>query len=106
MNEDTEPTSEMYGSPHIYDSGDFPPDELAKSMTHEMASMRRFDVFVEVPLSSLPPDVLRAAITTRWVHRWKGDAVRSRLVCCGFNEPVAGEDHTYLSHHFWRWSSY
>ena len=58
VNEDTEPTTDMYDSPHIYDSGDFPPEELATSMTHEMASMRRFDVFVEVPLSSLPPDVL------------------------------------------------
>ena len=96
-NEDTEPTSEMYDSPHSYDSGGFPPDELAKSMTHEMASMRRFDVFVEAPLSSLPPGVLRNAITTRWVHRWKGDTVRSRLVCRGFNEPVTGEDQTYAS---------
>ena len=87
----------MYDSPHIYDSGDFPPEELAKSMTHEMSSLRQFHVFVEVPTSSLPLDVLRTAITTRWVHRWKGDTVRSRLVCRGFNEPVADEDQTYAS---------
>ena len=52
---------------------------------------------MEAPLFSLPPDVLRAAITTRWVHRWKGDTVRSRLVCRGFNEPVTDEDQTYAS---------
>ena len=96
-NEDLEPTTEMYGSPHIYDSGGFPPEELAKSMTHEMSSMRQFHVFVEVPTSSLPPGMLRTAITTRWVHRWKGDTVRSRLVCRGFNEPVTDEDQTYAS---------
>ena len=62
-----------------------------------MASMRQLDVFVEVPLSSLPLDVLRTASTTRWVHRWKGDAVRSRLVCRGFNEPVTDEDQAYAS---------
>ena len=106
VNEDLEPTTEMHDSPHIYDSGDFPPEELAKSTTHEMASMRRLDVFVEAPLSSLPPDVLRAAITTRWVHRWKGDTVRSRLVCRGFKEPVADEDQTYASTPCWRWPSY
>ena len=94
-NEDTEPTTVMYDAPYIYDSGDFPPEELAKRMTREMVSMRRFDVFVEAPLSSLPPGVLRAAIATRWAHRWKGDTVRSRLVCRGFNEPVTDEDQTY-----------
>ena len=87
----------MYDSPYIYDSGEFPPEELATSMTHEMSSMRQFHVFVEVPASSLPPDVLRTAIATRWVHRWKGDTVRSRLVCRGFNEPVADEGQAYAS---------
>jgi hypothetical protein len=87
----------MHDSPYIYDSGDFPPDELAKGMMLEMASMRRFDVFTEAPASSLPPDAVRTAITTRWVHRWKGDVVRSRLVCRGFNETVTDEDQTYAS---------
>ena len=66
-------------------------------MTHDMASPRRFDVFAEVLVSSLPPGAARSAITTRWVHMWKGDAVRSRLVCHGFNEPATDEDQTYAS---------
>ena len=66
-------------------------------MTHEMASMRWLGVFAEAPASSLPPGVLRTAITARWVHRWKGDTARSRLVCRGFNEPVTDEDQTYAS---------
>ncbi len=87
----------MYDTPYIYDPGDFPPEELSKATMHEMASMRHFDVFEEVPISSLPPNTVHTAITTRWVHRWKGDSVRSRLVCRGFTETVTDEDQTYAS---------
>ena len=97
LSEDIEPTSETHDSPYIYDPGDFPPEELSKGMTQEMESMRYFDVFTEVPVSSLPPELVRTAITTRWVHRWKGDTVRSRLVCRGFSETVTDEDQTYAS---------
>ena len=62
-----------------------------------MASTRRFDVFVEVPASSLPFGALRAAITARWVCRWKGDVARFRLVCRSFSEDVKDEDQTYAS---------
>ena len=97
VNEDTEPTSFMYDTPYVYDSEGYPHEELSRSMTQEMSSMRKFDVFTEVPISSLPSETLRTAITTRWVHRWKGDSVRSRLVCRGFTEEVKDEGQTYAS---------
>ena len=97
VNEDTEPTTMTYDAPCVYDPGDFPPEELSKAMMHEMASMRHFDVFEEAPISSLPPNTVHIAIATRWVHRWKGDSVRSRLVCRGFTETVTDEDQTYAS---------
>ena len=66
-------------------------------MQKEMASMKNFDVFTEVLISSLPPETVKNAISTRWVYRWKGDTVRSRLVCRGFTEEVADLDDTYAS---------
>ena len=59
--------------------------------------MKTFDVFTEVLTSSLAPEIVKTAISTRWVHRWKGDSVRSRLVCKGFTEEVADLDDTYAS---------
>ncbi len=61
-------------------------------MMHEVASMRHFDVFEEIPISSLPPNTVHTAIATRWVRRWKGDLVRSRRVCRGFAETVQLRD--------------
>ena len=62
-----------------------------------MASVKTFDVFAEAPTSSLLPETVKTAISTRWVHRRKGATVRSRLVCRGFTEEVADLDDTYAS---------
>jgi hypothetical protein len=96
-NEEVEATSKMYDFPYIYDSGDYPVEALTEGMQKEMSSMKTFDVFSEVLTSSLPPETVKTAISTRWVHRWKGDSVRSRLVCRGFTEEVADLDDTYAS---------
>ena len=98
VNEDDEPTSSlMYDTPYIEGTEEFPEQELKEGMTEEMDSMRKFDVFTEVLTSELDEDTVRNAITTRWVHRWKGDKIRSRLVCRGFTEEITDTDQVYAS---------
>ena len=80
----------------IHGNDVFTQEELKKAKETEMSSMQDFKVFEQVHRDSLTADQQKALITSRWVHRRKGDnLVRSRLVCRGFNEQIADKDDIY-----------
>ena len=88
-NEDYQETKEMLDAvtmlddPEIIDTEGFPMDMLQEGMKKEMSSMTTFNVFKEVKVTDLSQDDVRQALPTRWVHVYKGDGVRSRLVAKG-----------------------
>ena len=63
----------------------YPNEALAKAMEAELQSMRDFDVFEEVNINDVEPDCARQAIGSRWVHKWKGSDIKSRLVAKGLS---------------------
>ena len=83
--------------PIIYDPEDYPEDKLRDAMQREMASMKDFGVYEEVPLHDMHNHDNGSIIQTRWVHRWKGELVKSRLVAKGYAEQVLDVDDTYAS---------
>ena len=83
--------------PRLRDSGEFPKELLQQGMMKELQAMKDFKVFKEVQRSSLTPDQQRSILTSRWVHRWKGDEVRSRLVARGYDQHIKDLDDVYAS---------
>ena len=66
-------------------------------MMKELQAMKDFKVFQEAQRSSLTTDQQRSILTSRWVHRWKGDEVRSRLVARGYGQHIKDLDDVYAS---------
>ena len=60
---------------------------LTEGIKNEVESLQHFDVF---ELTGPPPD--QRVLSTRWVHRWKGDTVKSRLVVRGFEQLFTGAE--------------
>ena len=54
-------------NPQVWYETEFPYEEEVAGMKKEMLSMKNFDVFDEVPTSSLSEEALSEAISTRWV---------------------------------------
>ena len=50
-----------------------------------------------MPANNLTPDQLRECIPTRWVHRAKGLAVKSRIVVKGYKQIIEDKDDTFAS---------
>ena len=68
-------------NPQVWYETEFPYEEEVAGMKKEMLSMKNFDVFDEVPTSSLSEEALSEAISTRSVKVRKSDgAVRGRRV--------------------------
>ena len=67
-------------------------------MKKEVESMLNFDVFSEVPVTSLSDLELSHAISSRWVKTRKPDGtVRCRLAVRGFDQVVEDPDQTFGS---------
>ena len=75
---------------------EFPEDKLKQGMSKEMESMDYFDVYEEIDVTKLTEAQRRQIIGTRWVNRWKGNEVKSRLVAQGYNQQCEPDD-TYAS---------
>ena len=78
-------------------SDDFPSALLQQGMMKELQAMKDFRVFKEAQRDSLSADQQRPILTSRWVHRWKGDEARSRLVARGFDQHITDLDDIYAS---------
>ena len=63
-------------------------------MKTEATQMKLHEVYEEVDISTLDPSTIREGdcFPTRWVHREKGQQVRSRIVAKGYSEKVDDED--------------
>ena len=60
--------------------------------------MKLHDVYEEVSVDGLPPETIRGAIDTRWVHKYKTPTqMRSRIVAKGYNEKIDDSDSIYAS---------
>jgi hypothetical protein len=55
------------------------------------------DVYEAIPLDTLTKEERDHLISSRWVDKWKGTSVKSRLVCRGFSEQVIDKDDTFAS---------
>jgi hypothetical protein len=66
-------------------------------MDSEMHSMKEHSVYEEVPLYNVTDDIIRTAIDTKWVHKWKGLLVKSRLCARGFTQIIEDADTIFAS---------
>jgi len=69
------------------DLKNFDREKLMKGMQKEVASMKNFPVFKEKSVDEvlkMDPSTYQW-IKSRWVHREKGDEVRSRFVAKGYD---------------------
>ena len=85
-------------NPQVWYETEFPYEEEVAGMKKEMLSMKNFDVFDEVPTSSLSEEALSEAISTRWVKVRKSDGtVRCRIVVRGYTQQVDDRDELFAS---------
>ena len=59
--------------------------------------MKQQGVYTERNIDELTPEEQQTIISSRWVHREKGDDVRSRIVAKGFTEHANDADDIYAS---------
>ena len=78
--------------PIIFDNEGYDETQLLEGMKHESKQMKLHDVYDKVDASSFDDNILKEAIPTRWVHRKKGPAVRSRIIAKGYTEKIEDED--------------
>lgn len=85
-------------NPFLWYETEFPKELELAGMKKEMEPMINFDVFSEVPVTSLSDSELWHAISSRWVKTRKPDGtVRCRLVVRGFDQVVEDPDQTFAS---------
>ena len=85
-------------NPQVWYETEFPYEEEVAGMKKEMLSMKNFDVFDEVPTSSLSEEALSEAMSTRWVKVRKSDGtVRCRIVVRGYTQQVYDRDELFAS---------
>ena len=90
--------SKTLENPQVWYETEFPYEEEVAGMEKEMLSMENFDVFDEVPMSSLSEEVLSEATSNRWVKVRKSDgAVRCRIVVRGYTQQLNDRDELFAS---------
>ena len=84
--------------PEIYIGEGYDQELMKEAMNKEMEDMKLHDVYEEVSVDGLPPETIRDAIDTRWVHKYKTPTqMRSRIVGKGYNEKIEDSDSIYAS---------
>ena len=83
--------------PIIHDAEGFDKDMRIKGMKKEIGPMKQQGVYTERNIDDLTPEEQQTIISSRWVHREKGDNVRSCIVAKGFTEHVNDADDIYES---------
>ena len=77
---------------------EFPEEYLVRALKKEMDSMKKFDVYDEVPLSERTSGEINGALPTKWVKTWKAaDTVRARVVVMGCFQGQIDLDVLYTS---------
>ena len=74
-----------------------PKDKLQQAMKEEMTMMRDFGVATEVDHTTMSTEYLHIALDFRFVHRWKGSTITSRLCIICYKQHVQYEDSVYAS---------
>ena len=83
--------------PIIKDSQGFDQEKLKKGMMKDMTStMVNHGVFEEITFDQATEEE-RNIIGSKWVHRNKGDEVRSRIVGIGYDEVIKDADDVFAS---------
>eukprot|EP00435_Cladocopium_sp_Y103_P062947 s105_g24.t1 len=90
-------TEQRLLEPIIKDPQGFDEEKLKKGMIKEMTSMVNQGVFEEITLDQATEEEKRNIIGSKWVHRNKGDEVRSRIVGLGYDEVIKDADDVYAS---------
>ena len=75
---------------------EFPEEYLVPALKKEMDSLKKFDVYDEVPLSERTPGEINGALPTKWVKTWK-TAVRARVLVMGCCQEQIDPDVLYAS---------
>ncbi len=84
--------------PEMYSDEGYDQELMKEAMNKEMEDMKLHDVYEEVSVDGLPPETIRDAIDTRWVHKYKTPTqMRSRIVAKGYNEKIDDSDSIYAS---------
>ena len=83
--------------PLLWYEPEFQKELVIEGMKREIDSTKDFDVYDEVKVDLLTPEELKNCIPTRWVHKPKGLAIKSRIVVKGYKEIVDDKDDTYAS---------
>ena len=85
-------------NPFLWYETEFPKELELAGMKKEMESMLNFEVFSEVPATSLSDLELSHAISSRWVKTRKPDGtVRCRFVVRGFDQVVEDPNQSFTS---------
>ena len=74
--------------PNIEPQDEFPERFLQEGINREMDSLHSFNTYVQVPLQNLSVQERNRIIGSRFVNRWKGDAVKSRLVVQAYRQVI------------------
>ena len=83
--------------PLLWYEPEFQKELVIEGMKKELECVKEFDVYDEVTVGELSPEELRNCIPTRWVHKPKGLAIKSRIVVKGYKEIVEDKDDTFAS---------
>lgn len=83
--------------PIIKDSQGFDQEKFKKGVMKDMTSMVNHGVFEEITFDQATEEEKRNIIGSKWVHRNKGDEVRSRIVGIGYDEVIKDADDVYAS---------
>eukprot|EP00974_Lingulodinium_polyedra_P120845 11176735-Lingulodinium_polyedra.AAC.1 len=62
------------------------PGKPQGGVANDMRSMDYFKVYEEAMASDLTPAQLHGVIGTRFLNKWKGNIVKSRLIAQGYNQ--------------------
>ena len=90
-------TEQRLLEPIIKDHQGFDPEKMKQGMIKEMTSMVKQGVFEEITIEEATEEEKRNIIGSKWVHRNKGDEVRSRIVGLGYDEVIKDADDIYAS---------
>eukprot|EP00435_Cladocopium_sp_Y103_P033687 s2305_g8.t1 len=90
-------TEQRLLEPIIKDPQGFDEEKLKKGMIKEMTSLVNQGAFEEITLDQATEEEKRNIIGSKWVHRNKGDEVRSRISGLGCDEVIKDADDVYAS---------
>ena len=73
----------------------YPEILLRNGMKKEMEQMAQFQAYEAIHIDSIPMDKRNEIMDIVWVHKFKGDEIRSRLCVRGFHQNIESQGVVY-----------